>query len=232
MNILNLYCGIGGNRKGFILEEGDQVTAVELNPNIAKIYQDNFPNDKVIIGDAHQYLLEHFREFDFIWASPPCPTHSKVRKSLAFKKKKNGTIFEQNKPVYPNMMLYEEVIFLDNYFEGFYCIENVIPYYEPLIKPQKLGRHIFFANFELPEGYVEARGSFDNPNELAKKLGYDTSNWKNVDKTLLLRNCVEPEVARYIYMYLDKAISKEKGHKPKYLKQVNIFDLLEEENKK
>jgi DNA (cytosine-5)-methyltransferase 1 len=78
MKILNLYAGIGGNRK--LWGNDDEITAVEFDEQIARIYQDNFPNDKVVIGDAHQYLLEHFREFDFIWASPPCPTHSRARK--------------------------------------------------------------------------------------------------------------------------------------------------------
>jgi DNA (cytosine-5)-methyltransferase 1 len=75
MKVLNLYAGIGGNRK---LWTDVDVTAVELNPQIAKIYQDFFPNDKVIVGDAHQYLLEHFKEFDFIWSSPPCQSHSRL----------------------------------------------------------------------------------------------------------------------------------------------------------
>ena len=74
IRILNLYAGIGGNRR---LWEGDiEVTAVEKDPKIAVIYQKNFPDDKVIVGDAHDYLLEHFKEFDFIWSSPPCPSHS------------------------------------------------------------------------------------------------------------------------------------------------------------
>lgn len=198
MKILNLYAGIGGNRK--LWNEGgeDEITAIEYDENIAKIYQENFPNDKVIVTDAHQYLLDHFREYDFIWASPPCPTHSKVRKTLAIKKKKDGTIYEQNKPVYPDMRLYQEILLLDGYFDGYYCIENVIPWYEPLIEPQKLGRHCFWANFKIPNKKFEPRGSFDNIEELANKLGYDISNWKNVDKRLLLRNCVEPEVAKYI----------------------------------
>ena len=34
------------------------------------------------------------------------------------------------------MKLYEEIIFLDNYFKGKY-FENVIPYYEPLIAAKK-----------------------------------------------------------------------------------------------
>lgn len=64
MKILNLYAGIGGNRK--LWGEDNEVTAIEYDENIAKIYQENFPNDKVIVTDAHEYLLEHFREFDFI----------------------------------------------------------------------------------------------------------------------------------------------------------------------
>lgn len=203
MKILNLYAGIGGNRK--LWGDEHEITAIEYDEEIAKIYKENFPNDEVIVTDAHQYLLEHFREFDFIWASPPCPTHSKVRKTLAIKKKKDGTIYEQNKPVYPDMRLYQEILLLDGYFDGYYCVENVIPWYEPLIQPQKLGRHCFWANFEIPNKRFESRGSFDNTEELAKKLGYDISNWKNVNKKLLLRNCVEPEVAKYIFEMLEKS---------------------------
>jgi DNA (cytosine-5)-methyltransferase 1 len=203
MKILNLYAGIGGNRKMW----GGQhlITAIEYDENIAKIYKENFPNDEVIVTDAHQYLLDHFREYDFIWASPPCPSHSKVRKQLAIKKKKDGTTFEQNKPIYPDMRLYEEIIFLDGYFDGYYCVENVIPYYEPLIEPQKIGRHCFWANFDIPNKKFESRGSFDTGKGLAEKLGYDISNWKGIkDKRLLLRNCVEPEIGEYILKCLEE----------------------------
>lgn len=199
MKILNLYAGIGGNRRGFNITENDIVVAVEIDPFIAAIYQKEFPNDIVIIGDAHDYLLNHFREFDFIWSSPPCPTHSKVRKQLAFKKKKDGTIFEQNKPIYPDMTLYQEIILLDNYFDGLYCIENVISYYDPLITPQKLGRHFFWSNFTIDNIKVEPRGSFDKIDELATKLNYDISNWHNVNKKLLLRNCVELDISKNIF---------------------------------
>lgn len=197
MKILNLYAGIGGNRKAWGNEH--DVTAVEYDANIAQIYKENFPNDDVIIGDAHQYLLEHYKEYDFIWASPPCQSHSTIRKQLRFKKRKDGTIFEQNKPIYPDMKLYQEIIFLDNYYDGYYVVENVIPYYQPLITPQKLGRHCFWSNIELPPKKFEPRGSFDNIKELANKLEYDISNWKNVDKRVLLRNCVENDISKYIF---------------------------------
>ena len=81
MKILNLYVGIGGNRKLWGNEH--QITAVEIDPKIAAIYQEFFPNDEVIVADAHEYLLKHYKEFDFIWSSPPCPSHSHIRKELA-----------------------------------------------------------------------------------------------------------------------------------------------------
>ena len=71
MKILNLYAGIGGNRK--LWGNKHKVVAVEIDPKIANIYQDFFPEDKVIIEDAHKYLLEHSHNFDFIWSSPPLP---------------------------------------------------------------------------------------------------------------------------------------------------------------
>ena len=80
LKVLNLYAGIGGNRK---LWEGVEVTAVEINPEVSQIYQDHFPDDIVITGDAHQYLIEHYKEFDFIWSSPQCRSHSKFRKNIA-----------------------------------------------------------------------------------------------------------------------------------------------------
>ncbi len=72
MKILNLYAGIGGNRKLWGNEH--DITAVEIGPNIANIYSEFYPNDTVIVGDAHEFLRANFRDFDFIWASPPCPT--------------------------------------------------------------------------------------------------------------------------------------------------------------
>ena len=208
MKILNLYSGIGGNRK--LWGDNHEITAVEHNETIAAIYKENFPNDNVIVGDAHDYLLNHFREYDFIWVSPPCPTHSRVRKQLAFKRRKDGSVFEQNKPVYPDMTLYQEIIFLDNYFDGYYVVENVIPYYIPLITPQKLGKHLFWCNFEIPEKNFKRRGKFDSGHDLAAWLGYDISSWKNIDKRLLLRNCVEPEIGKYIIECLIKSVKDEK----------------------
>lgn len=186
MRILNLYAGIGGNRK---LWEDVDVTAIELNPQIAKIYQDFFPEDKVIVVDAHQYLLEHFGEFDFIWSSPPCPTHSITR-------------FMQEKKVYPDMGLYQEVILLRQWHKGKWVVENVIPYYEYLIKPTAiLHRHSFWSNFAITERSYPKMQTCKIRQErefLQEKIGFNIDGYNGIDKRLLLRNCVLPELGLHI----------------------------------
>ena len=179
MKVLNLYAGIGGNRE--LWGDDIEVTAVEIDEEIAGIYKANFPKDKVIVGDAHQYLLDHYKEFDFIWSSPPCSTHSRMRNAL-------------KKKVYPNMQLYEEIIFLSKWFKGYYVVENVIPYYKPLIKPSVvLARHSIWANFNIPiKEFKSIVVSKSTKEQLAVFHGI------NVSKRLHLRNCVNPQLAKYI----------------------------------
>lgn len=201
MKILNLYAGIGGNRK---LWEGHEITAVENNPAIAFVYRQLFPNDNCIIADAHEYLLEHYQEYDFIWSSPPCPTHSKARYGLGFHGGKVDA-------VYPDMRLYQEIILLKHHFKGKYCIENVMAYYKPLIEPIKLGRHWFWTNFpiseiKLPPSHVSQQSKkyskspvrIFKASDYEKRLGYDLSKYNIRNKSLLLRNCVEPELGKHV----------------------------------
>lgn len=145
IKILNLYACLGGNRyKWDEVAENIEVTAVELDPELARLYKERFPNDIVIVGDAHDYLLNNYKEFNIVWSSPPCPSHSRAAIGSRKSDKSN------HKPVYPDFKLYEEVVFLDNYFKGKYCVENVIPYYEPLMPAKKRGRHLYWTNFNLP----------------------------------------------------------------------------------
>ena len=196
MKILNLYACLGGNR--YKWGDEHEITAVELDPEAARLYQERFPNDKVIVADAHQYLLDHYKEFDFIWSSPPCPTHSKVRFT-----QKNQDFY---KPEYPNMMLYQEIIFLQHHFEGKYCVENVIPYYEPLIPAQKRGRHLYWCNFTLPNDIAERsmRGVMcgqanDEFNKLCEFHQYDFNKYNGQQsKTKMARNLVDFEVGKTI----------------------------------
>jgi DNA (cytosine-5)-methyltransferase 1 len=193
MKILNLYCGIGGNRR--LWGDEHEITAIEYLPEIAKIYQDHFPNDKVIITDAHKYLEENFDKFDFIWSSPPCPSHSHIRKELAVEQRK------QNKAIFPDMKLYEEILFLQGYFKGKWCVENVVSWYEPLIKPQKLANHYFWTNFLIRPIKTQCREHHASIDNLEKRKGFDLKSYRGVDKRKALRNCVEPETGKLILEY-------------------------------
>lgn len=128
MRVLNLYAGIGGNRKFW---EGVSVTSVEYNEKIAVIYRDLFPQDELIITDAHDYLLKHYMDFDLIWSSVPCQTHTVMARF--------GVIAGKAKPVFPDMKLYQEILFLVHNSKALWVVENVIPYYKPLIPAKKLG---------------------------------------------------------------------------------------------
>ena len=189
MKILNLYAGIGGNRK---LWEGHDITAVELNPSIAKIYQDFFPNDTVIVGDAHQYLLDHFKEFDFIWSSPPCPTHSKIRRMAA--------VQGQYGAMYPDFKLWQEVTLLKHFSKCRYVVENVIPYYNPIVPPtSEIERHYFWANFNIPKITPAKRDVVHQHISGNEKIyGFDLSGYKIKNKAQLIRNMVSPETGLHI----------------------------------
>lgn len=202
MNILNLYSGIGGNRKLW----GDEhyVVAVENNYDIAEVYKSFFPKDDVIVTDAHQFLLDNFQDFDFIWSSPPCQSHSKTNFFL-----KGQGIFR-----YPDMKLYQEILFLQYFFKGKYVVENVVGYYKPLVEPQKMGRHYFWANFEIPKmevdyvqiGTMNRNASKDSQRKAIIREAqipelidlHGLKDFKLKNKRQVLRNCVYPEVGKKI----------------------------------
>jgi len=215
MKILNLYACLGGNRyKWDEVADNLEITAVELDPEAARLYQERFPNDKVIVADAHQYLLDHYKEFDFIWSSPPCPTHSRLQQSLKTRVKMK----------YPDMKLYQEIIFLDNFFEGKYVIENVIPYYEPLIQAQKRGRHLYWTNFILPSNINERKNPdftrVKNHIEVMSKFhDYDFMKYNGEqDRKKMANNLVDYEAGKTI---LETALNI---YKKTNVNQTSIFD--------
>ena len=208
MKILNLYAGIGGNRK--MWPEGHDITAIEYKQEIADIYKDFFPNDTVIVADAHQYLLEHYKEFDFIWSSPPCPTHSRMQRTFVFGETGQNKI---RKAVYPDMSLYQEIIILKTFapLQCKYAIENVKPYYEPLIPAQSAGRHLFWSNFFISsytnkKTFCVITESIDN---LQKYYDIDISSVRNVEKRKIMRNCVDPKLGLHIYNCAFKDVQME-----------------------
>ncbi len=198
MKILNLYAGIGGNRKLWGNEHN--ITAVELNEKLAAKYSTLYPKDKVIVADAHEYLLDNYKDFDFIWSSPPCQSHSTTN---------YFTQYIRKRPVYPLMSLYQEIIFLQYFFKGKYCVENVVSYYEPLIKPTKIGRHYLWSNFFIPPIKLPK----SDVGGMNHKEGYNTANRKKQQDL----NAVNSELGLHI---LNRAAGIIKNNN---IKQTELF---------
>jgi len=196
VRILNLYAGIGGNRK--LWPNSVSVVAVEKDSKIAEVYREQFPGDELAIEDAHDYLLANYQDFDFVWSSPPCQSHSRMIRSG-----------RNRKPRYPDMKLYEEILFLKHNFDGKWVVENVQPYYEPLIPAEKRGRHLFWSNFYIPEFNPPEFKNFINRQNLKAKaqlqewLGiyFDQNIYYegNHCPTQVLRNAVHPDIGRIIF---------------------------------
>tara|TARA_R110000796_G_scaffold6597_4_gene23210 strand:+ start:232 stop:885 length:654 start_codon:yes stop_codon:yes gene_type:complete len=215
MKILNLYACLGGNR--YKWGDDHEITAVELDPEAARLYQERFPNDTVIIDDAHKYLLDHYKEFDFIWSSPPCPSHSRARYWSS------SNYDTKTQPVYPSMLLYEEILFLKHYFKGKYVVENVIPYYEPLISAKKRGRHLYWTNFNLPSDLKDRRFAISQTKKELKSLcqfhDYDFYKYKgNQPMIKMARNLVDYEAGKTILNVALGIIKKED------VNQMDLFD--------
>lgn len=207
MKILNLYAGIGGNRK--LWGDEHEVVAIENNSVISQIYADHFPNDTVIVGDAHQYLLDHYKEFDFIWSSPPCQTHSSFRHNINVR-------FRGTPAKYPDMTLYEEIVFLQHYAKDtFWIVENVKPYYGYLIQPTiTLMRHPIWSNFPIKQKeFAKDKIRSAQIPQLSEKYGYDLSSYKLSNKRQVLRNCVEPLLGLHILEQLNDLVATDKESK-------------------
>ena len=175
------------------------MTAVENDEEIANAYKAQFNTDNVLVCDAHEYLLNHFHEYDFIWSSPPCQSHSRMMK---------GT--RHTRRVYPDMSLYQEIVLLKHFFKGKWVVENVVPYYEALMPPtKKLGRHLFWSNFYIsavdiksPSNFIN-NGTVEAANELADWLGikYEKPIYYkgNHCPAQVLRNCVHPLIGNQVF---------------------------------
>lgn len=117
------------------------------------------------------------------------------------------TLLWHPKRRYFDMKLWQEIVFLEHFFKGKWVVENVIPYYEPLITPTvEIQRHLFWSNFIIKKGLekknIKGFIKTENIESFEKYLGI-TVDWKiqvgSRDRTAqILRNCVNPDLGLYI----------------------------------
>ncbi|MCP4651661.1 MAG: DNA cytosine methyltransferase [PVC group bacterium] len=200
MKILNLFAGAGGNR--ILWGDEHEVTAVEYRDDIAACYKQQFPNDEVIVGDAYEYLETHFTEFDLVWASPPCQSHTRMARTIA--SRAYNKTYKNDKVRIPDMRLYGLIFFLQHMFRGKWIVENVIPFYKPLI-PQTafVGRHSIWSNVEMESVPKKKRAEILNSwkKECVVK-GLDLELFQNTKfksrKDVIVHNCMDPEMGKYL----------------------------------
>jgi DNA (cytosine-5)-methyltransferase 1 len=209
MEILVLYAGVGGTMN-LVDDTIHEITNIELNPEIAKVLQDRKPNQKVIVADAHEYLRLHADEYDFIQSSRPCQSHTAMMKFTRHKLKR-----------YPDFGLYEEIVFLQNFYKGLWYVENVKPYYEPLIKPnQVIGRHLFWSNFPIHPMPDYPRSPKNMINEATVSGKQLMMEWLGIhyEKNIyydgnhcpaqVLRNCMHPLIGKHIFECAESFVNK------------------------
>lgn len=209
MKFLNLYCGLGGNRTCW---SGD-ITAVEYDENIAKLYQKRFPDDEVIVRDCEEFLRDkeiNLNQFNLIWASPPCQSHSQMQK---FNRSKT-----QRSPIPRMDQIYGLIVWLEQHYENYYVIENVQPHYKiPRPISARVDRHLFWANFPITSkkfkqpknkhgkiGGIMRNDNFDDLRFFADSLGLtsifnDIMLLKGYRHITLIRNTIDPKIGKYIF---------------------------------
>lgn len=142
LKILDLFCGIGGVARGFhdYLQEHQikyLYVAIDIDKDVLKAHRALNPLSNVILRDAYSFTIDELETYDFVWASPPCETHS------------IAGIWTRKRKVSPDFRLYELINKLNDANIPF-VVENVKPYYNPPIKPtSKANRHRLWSNLSI-----------------------------------------------------------------------------------
>lgn len=185
MRVLNAYAGIGGNRHLWPAEW--DITAVELDERIAAEYARRYPQDQTLVEDAHAFVLERAHQFDAVWTSPPCPTHSRIQRTLVSRFGKTE----------PDPRLWLEIEHLQQLGRR-YVVENVHTYYAPPIAPDVVtDRHYYWVSAAPalinPYEVVKLARAHSTSDEIADSYGLERLAPGSVsDRRKTMRNAVVP----------------------------------------
>lgn len=196
MRILDLYAGLGGTAKGIqsVLEKKGvdyEYFAIEIDPNVCAAHKINNPRSTVICADVKDWL-DKITDFDFVWASPPCQTHSILNFSNKATGKKTNLV---------DWSLWHVIDHLQRTENVSYVVENVLIWYnEPFKHNFNLDRHYFWTNLSLLSFEYQKR---------TKDWGYlSVKGWKEYhqvehaitgNKRQQLRNCLHWSIAAGIF---------------------------------
>lgn len=203
--LYNGCAGFGANTH-LLNREDYEITHTEMFNDIADVNQIIHPEDKVIVTDSFKYFQDHHEEFEIATFSPNCQSHSRMVKAT-----------RHNVNRIPDMTgLYGLIIFLQNFYKGDWVVENVVPFYKPLIEPTlRVGRHLFWSNKPLfgiedikrPSGFIN-KSTKKGADELKTWLGLDFEGYVyykgNHCPAQTLRNCVHPYLGKQIIEQLSK----------------------------
>jgi len=197
VRVLDLYAGLGGTDKGIRKVAAEKnikldYYAIEIDPAVCQAHKKNHLESNVICADVKDWL-DKVTDFDFVWASPPCQTHSINNYS-------NKAIGYKTKPV--DWSLWHVIDILQRAETIPFVVENVkIWYNEPFKHNFKLDRHYFWTNLQLVP--------FDYHKKPAKEWCHiSVKDWQEYhqlepattgDKRQQLRNCVHWSIAAGIF---------------------------------
>ena len=218
IKLLNLFSGIGGNTYT-LNRDRFEVTHIEHNVEVAEECELQNPQDIVIMDDAWEYVHD-YDKYDYLWASPPCQTHTGL----------NNALHGQGRRRLPDFRLYALITYLKHFVKTPWVVENVKPYYQDLamIRPTAvLSRHWYWSNYNLigerykqnPFNVTNARPKKDGKRMTSKEhrdklqeyLGITLTKLRYIDgknPSQILSNCVHPDEGKYL---IEQAFTRVKG---------------------
>jgi len=124
-----------------------EYVAVDNDRKVLQVHSLLNPHSKTVLEDAWLISDDRLLQYDFVWASPPCESHS----VLCWKRK--------DKPK-PDMRLWWLIRRLRKLKVPF-IVENVRPYYGTILKPTaKAGRHLLWSNLSLKSVQLNSNVTF------------------------------------------------------------------------